>query len=115
MGWHYKPPQNFPKLFIEILKEAARFPNEAILFYSTRYSDDAKAVAEKFRWFRWCIRKDPDMRKELTDILNEYMIRVSTVTDEVGILLYVTAKRSKEAEFLLLNPDLAATIIAECQ
>ena len=115
MGWWYKDPAKFPALFITVLRRAVAEPGSQILIFSSSTRSDVEAIAERFRWFRWCIRKVPSAHTELTRMLDKYQIRTKLIEDEVGFILSVIAKPTKVSEFERLNPDLAMMLLPDCQ
>ncbi len=114
MGWHYRLPSQFPATYLSGLREAkANSPDRIILGQFSR-SYEAKALAEQFRWFRWCVRERPDAAKDLSTILEDYDVRTSIESSDIfGYILYVTAKPTKISEFVRLNPQLAESIEEE--
>lgn len=115
MGWHYRPPQQWPANFLITLRQAAGAPDTPIALGAFSNKSSADALAEKFRHFRWCIRKDPNAMVEMTSILEDHHIRSHIQSDEVGHILYITASPSRWAEFIRLNPELAGVLLNECQ
>jgi hypothetical protein len=115
MSWHYRSPLAFPALFISTLREAAARPDEPIVLASSSRRGDIEALAERFRWFRWCIRQDITIIPGLNYILDNYDVRSSIEQDAVGFILFIIAKPTKVSEFIRLNPDLAREILADCQ
>jgi len=115
MGWHYKPPQVFPALYLNILREASSAPDVPQLFYSSNSRSEVEVIAERFRHFRWCIRQDPTAHKEMSRILADYDVRATIDTTSSGHLLYVVAKPTKVSEFIRLNPALAEAILPQIE
>jgi hypothetical protein len=115
MGWYYKPPQSFPATFVLSLRNAAAAPDTSIILASTSDIVEAKSIAEKFRYFRWCIRSEPTASSDLSEILDTFDVRTIIKHDAVGYILYLTARPTKLSEFIRLNPDLAAQILPKCQ
>ena len=115
MGWHYRPPANFPAVFANVLREAAATPDTPILLHSSANAKDVETIAERFRWFRWCIRQEPTSNVEFYHILEAFDIRTSTEKDAAGIVLYVTAKPTKISEVVRLNQELASELLPKCQ
>lgn len=114
MGWYYRTPQMFPAVYLSTLRNAAASPDIPQVLGSGTIAD-IKVLAEKFRWFRWCIREHPTAMMELTNILENYDIRASTEIHGAGAIIYITAKPTKISEFIRLNPDLSAEVLSECQ
>jgi hypothetical protein len=115
LGWHYKLPQSFPAYFSLALKTAVIHPDHPVVLGSYRSDVEASSVAERFRWYRWCIRKEPSAARELYMLLETYDFRTFMQTDEVGILLSLIAQPTKLSEFMRLNPQLAETLLRDCQ
>ena len=115
MGWYYRPPANFPAFYPHSLREAALTPSIPTIVAATPTTKEINAIAETYRWFRWCIRSEPMANKELSSILENYEIRTSIETTNLGSILYVTAKPTKVSEFIRLNPELAGEVLPECQ
>jgi hypothetical protein len=110
MSWHYRAPTLFPAYFKQGLISATLEPGERqILAYSKSISE-LKAVAEQFRWFRWCIRQKA-ADKELFDILETFDIRSRIEHDEVSYILYIVCNPTKISELIRLNPQLALDVI----
>lgn len=112
MGWWYKPPSVFPATYLASLRAAASQPGEALPFYSSEAESDCRVVAERFRYFRWCIRKPPIAAQDLYLITEAYELRTKLTQDEVGWILWLTAKPTKLSEFTRLNPELAFEVLA---
>ncbi len=115
MGWHYRAPSKFPAIFLATLREAALRSPVPVPLGDYVTDKEAQVVAEKFRWFRWCIRKEEGADRELTNILLNFEVRTSVDEDEVGFILSVIAKPTKVSEFIRLNPSLAESVLSECQ
>ena len=105
MTWVYKSSKNFPAMYVNALRAAARTPNEKLCIGLYKKASEARSVAEKFRHFRWCIRQEP--QSELERILEAYEIRTQITNEVWNTGLYLTAKPKKLSEFERLNPDLA--------
>lgn len=115
MSWHYKPPQAWPAIYLRAVREATLDPGSAIILWSSPARSDIDAMAEKFRHFRWCVRKEPLAMKEMTDLLEIYDIRAKIKSDELGHILYIIANPTKLSEFARLNPKLANEMLSKCQ
>lgn len=115
MGWYYKPPSLFPASYLAAMREAAAIPDQPVIFHSAVRRAELDAISERFRWLKWCIRKEPNAVSELYQLLSTYDYRFKTVKDEVGWLLYLTAKPTKLSEFIRLNPELSAEVLPQCQ
>ena len=114
MSWYYRRPQMFPAVYLNTLRNAANHPTVPQVLGSGMVKE-IEVLAEKFRWFRWCIRQEPMAYRELTNILETFDIRASTEIFGAGAMLYITARPTKVSEFILLNPELSAEILLECQ
>lgn len=115
MGWHYRTPQSFPAMYLASLREASENPNQPHIMIQFKSEAEAKFEAERFRWFRWCIRQDLSVNKEMSMILQAFDIRCEIKSDYLGHMLEVVARPTKFASFVQLNPDLAAEILPQCQ
>lgn len=116
MGWHYKPPQVFPATFLDALRQAVLQPGEKVLLASFPNRRATQAVAEHFRYFRWCIRKVPDAHHEMFTLLESHEVRTQMENDPIaGFHLWLTAKPTKLSEFERLNPELSAMVLRDCQ
>ena len=104
----------FPATMLAQLREAAASPDTTIPLASSPDIIDIQILAERWRYFRWCIRAKFAI-KDLTDICNTYDLRTTIRRDEVGYILYLIAKPTKVSEFVRLNPDLAGEILPQCQ
>jgi hypothetical protein len=114
MGWHYKSPLAFPALFLTSLREVSACPDEPLVIASGSKAQVAQ-IAERFRWFKWCIRQEKGTTFDLSAIIDAYDIRTVIREDEVGHTLFLIAKAKKLSEFERLNPDLAGEILPLCQ
>ena len=114
MPWTYKPPMNFPAVYGQTIREAVLTEQPAYLggFESL---GEFKKLAENFRYYRWCVRERPDATREMFLIESSYDIRLSFKKTEAHILGFVTARRTKLADFTALNPELALELFAQCQ
>jgi hypothetical protein len=112
--WHYRSPQTFPAIYASTLREAVLEPDNPIIIWSGSAAEVA-SHAERYRWFRWCIRHDPGQMLDLFTILETYDIRTKAQHDFLGSILYVIAKPTKLSEFIRLNPLLADEMLSECQ
>lgn len=113
MGWYWKSPQAFPAMFTAVLKNACAEPDEAKYLGSFGSRADAKAVAERFRWFKWCVTSRPDRTPDLAGLLSNFEVRSQIKEDEVGFILTIRARHFKLDEFFALNPELARSIASE--
>lgn len=111
MSWHYRAPNAFPAIYITTLRQAAANPSAPIVFHSSASRADVEIIAERFRWFKWCVKQD-ESSTELLKILNTYDIRSLIKEDEVGYILWITAKPTKLSEFVRLNPILANEMLS---
>lgn len=111
MAWHYKSPQTFPAFYVQTLREATAEPNVPVPLGSYLALSDAEDIAERFRWFRWCIRQTPTPFSDLNLLLEGFEIRSKIHSDECGHVVFVTAKPNKLQEFIRLNPELAADVL----
>lgn len=111
MSWYYNPPQSFPMYYFATLRQASSRPNNSIIFKSFATHKEALASAEHFRYFRWCIRQDPNANKEMANILSNYEIRTFLTSDAFGHFLNLIAKPTKLSEFIRLNPELSEQIL----
>jgi hypothetical protein len=114
MGWHYKPPQVFPAQFFVAIREAVKQPGERVLLARMPDLSDIEAIAENFRYFKWCVKQRPDAHVEMFTALSTYNFRTRT-EDELCYNLWLTATPNTIAEFSRLNPELAASILPGCQ
>lgn len=110
MSWHWKSPSTFPALFSNTIAQAIAQPEEQVILDSYQTKSSAKAHAEKFRWYLWCIRSRPDHSGGMAKQINGYDLRTQIKTDEVGFVLWLRARADKLSEFERLNPDLAAEL-----
>jgi hypothetical protein len=115
MSWHYRAPQLFPALFVNTLRTAASCPDQSVMLGADNDRHNINLLAEKFRWFKWCVRKRPEAMPDLFKILSTYDVRSKVFTDKAGSILFVIARPTKVSEFMRLNPELAAQIVPECQ
>lgn len=114
MGWHYRLPQAFPAMYPVAIRTALQQLGEPVLLtYGTK--GEVEVVAEKFRWFKWCIREDPGAFMEFATVFDDYDIRTSSQYSAGNLILYVTAKPTKVSEFIRLNPELADEVLPDCQ
>jgi hypothetical protein len=114
MGWHYKPPQSFPAQFFAAAREAIKQPGERVLLSRQQERGDVEAIADNFRYFKWCVKQRPDAQQEIYMLLEAYNLRTK-IEDELGFNLWLTATPNTIAEFTRLNPELAASILPHCQ
>ncbi len=110
MGWYYKSPQKFPAEFTRVLIQASNSPDEAIILGVFNTREELDEFAERFRWFRWCIRKEPDAARQLTSILDSFEVRASSEVELNSHILRITARPTKVSEFERLNPELTSSI-----
>lgn len=115
MPWTYKPPQSFPAVFVQTLREACANPDTPVLLASLADVRDTQAVAERFRYFRWCIRKEPYAHRELSICLENNQIRSKHVIDDFGSHLWITARPASIEEFIRLNPELSDSVLSDSQ
>ncbi len=115
MGWTYRLPSMFAASYLITLRQAAASPETPIILYSSDSRKEVNAIAEKFRYLKWCIRQDLTASKDLSAILETYDVRSKITEDEVGFILWITAKPTKLSDFFNLNPDLALEVAAQCQ
>lgn len=111
MPWHYKSPSKFPAAYLAALRKAATQLDEPIMLGGFINLEEAKALAERFRYLRWCIRQNPLEARELFDLLSDYDYRTYIQQDDFGILLYLVARPTKLSEFTRLNPALAKELL----
>jgi hypothetical protein len=114
MSWHYRAPAKFPALFHNVTREAA-LTGEPVVFASSPSRADLEHIAEQFRWFKWCAAHDDGADKSLSNLVETYDFRSSIKEDEVGFILWLSARPTKVSEFIRLNPDLAREVLRECQ
>jgi len=106
MTYHYKPPTSFPARFPSALHEASLRPTIPILLWSSANPSDLTWEAERFRYYRWCIRQRPEACPDLAQILSLFNVRTSSD----GLGLFVTAAESHMSQITLLNPHLEGIV-----
>ena len=119
MPWSYKPPQNFPAAYGAAIKAAVANPNEPYMLGGFYTKPEAEALAERIRWFKYCIRNSPG--HELQTILENYDVRTVTkedtsflgTVDNMGFILWLVARPKLISDFILLNPKLAVEILSQ--
>jgi hypothetical protein len=112
MSWHYRSPHRFPALFLSLLRSAAAYPETPLVFHASPSRTNLETIAEQFRWFKWCIAKDPSVASDLYRLIETYDYRTKIEEDEIGYILRLYARPTKVSEFERLNPDLAAEVSA---
>jgi hypothetical protein len=107
VSWHYRDPRTFPARFPIALREAVSNLNEPIEF--DNYPSEAKAevVRATFRWYRWCLRQQPDVDRQLSRFEEIYQFRFSSEAAMGRIFLYLTAKPTILSTLRDLNPHIA--------
>lgn len=117
MPWSLRSPQSFPAHFGRTLIEATTHEGRAILFGSYRGEAEADAVAEQFRHFRWCLRKQPGISPHLSRLEDNYQFRLAKdreyLATERWFILYLTATPDRVGQLVALNPHLASLIASE--
>lgn len=110
MAWHYRNPLVFPTMYVNALRTAAKCPNQSVMITSAVEYNQISIYAEQFRRFKWCIKVKPEAAPDLLKILQNFDCRTKIVNDEMGYILYLTARPTKVSEFERLNPELAKSI-----
>lgn len=110
MSWHWKSPTTFPAKFTRSLENAIADPDTPIPFESFGDQANARAAAERYRYFLWCIRSRPDFSGGLSLLVSGYDIRSQIKEDEVGWVLFIRARRTKLGEIERLNPGLLQSL-----
>lgn len=115
MPWAYRSPLTFPARYPIAIREAVANLQTPILLHSGEASV-VSADAENFRYYRWCLRQNPDVDRTLSSYFSLYQLRTSLDREKsLGPassirLLYLTASPHKFTELAELNPDLLALI-----
>ncbi len=112
MGWHYKSPQKFPALYPLALRSAAASYPQSFNLGAYHTLRAAKAEAENFRWYRWCLRKYPDIEASLSQIELGSSARATISEILGGYSLDLIVSPPRISSLLALNPELA---LLECQ
>lgn len=116
MGWKLRPITSFPAHFGRILVEAVTFSPRPVLFGSYKSNDEARAIIEDFRYFRWCLRKEPLAAPALSQAEASFQFRLSREYHYDPIkrwtVLYLTATPDRLGEMETLNPHLGSLIAA---
>ena len=123
MPWSYKSPLTFPARYPTALRSAVANFQTPVLLHSGP-PGEITSEAERFRYYRWCLRENPDVDRTLAHYLSIYQFRTSIDAEhfwtgsgyEQQQLLYLTAKPGKFTELSDLNPHLQDIFLsADCQ
>lgn len=113
MPWHFREPQTFPAAFFHSVRMATDREDHWIVLDRVANRREAKAIAERFRWFRWCVRNDTNAKsREFTELVDGYDWRTKVEVEGHFIILYLRARAKFSDELLALNPALAKEIFA---
>lgn len=111
MPWHYRDPMTFPASYHSAVLNAAKLSPKPILFLEASSREEAKALQDRFRWFRWCAKHEASAATEVRLALENYDFRCSFEVTAFKLLLYVRARPTLLGEFELLNPEIAKEIL----
>ena len=111
MPWRYSNPMTFPASFHEAFRYCeATGGLESFYLAETKTRGEALAIADRFRHFRWCLRRQPEAHSKLSAIESDYRFRTSIGTyaggNRYAILLFA---RPANALFVH-NADLLSSI-----
>lgn len=115
MGWTYRNPQLFPAVYRIAIRKAIETPGIPTILLEHKTFANAQSEAERFRYFRWCVKQDVSADTEMAMILLHHDLRCTVRSDGLGHILELVARRTKYSDFVELNPVLASEIIAGCQ
>lgn len=107
-GWKLRNPDHFPIAFAEAVMLAAETGKPAMLKLCRGHSD-AKAVCEKFREWRYCLRKAGASLNRAWEIENLHRITTKLVYDSEfhsGWEVWVEVKEQLVKTILELNPKI---------
>lgn len=107
MSWSYKDVTVFPALFHAVLERALLYAPEPVLLDRRDHRDEANALLEQFRHFRWCIRHPRSTKPVLAEKLSTASIRAEITRQEGAFLIYVRARPTFLSDLTRLNPTLA--------
>ena len=105
---------NFPAVYGQTIREAV-LAEQPVYLGSFNTLQEFHKLAENFRYYRWCIRARPEAMKEMFLIEAGNDIRLSYTKEWDCFVGWVTARRTKLADFTALNPELALELFAQCQ
>jgi hypothetical protein len=112
-SWRPRSPDQFPQFYLAAVEQAVH----ALLLGSTEAQvivakeltiAAATRMAERFRYFRWCIREHPLHR--LHNIENDYQLAVRIIPLDHKFALRLSIKRRVPVE--ALQKALAAEVVA---
>ncbi len=104
MTWDYKPPPNFSKSISSILSNTLEQPDMVLHIYF-RTESETRSFAEKFRHFRWCVRKVPDRAGHFYPLEMQYDYRTKVMfSPQSGHYLRITAIENRLGYLMALNP-----------
>jgi hypothetical protein len=112
VGWHYRNPSAFPNAYHRALLNACLEPSVPQVINSFPNLANLKVEAERFRWFRWCIRQRPSAAFELARLLDQFETRTFYKEIEGRFILFLIAQPDVLSEFIRLNPQLSDTFAA---
>ena len=106
MPWTFRPPQIFPAIFPQILRESAASPETEVFFGSHSSHGAALDQASRLSRFRWCIRQSPGSYLAMTELEESYQFRAKIIREGNRYHVYVIAKPARVVEIIALNPHL---------
>jgi len=107
MVWDYRPPLKFDAKVSGMMKAVIASEDQHLNYYHSTESE-CRALAEKFRFFRWCVRQDPAMAGDFYPIEMEYDFRSRVkYHPQSGWHLSIRAVPARLGYMHSLNPWLA--------
>lgn len=78
-NWKPRSPDTFPARFINVALNAAQYPDEAVLLEDGfKLKHEAKAKAERFRFWRFCVREWPGACRA-ADAESRFMLKTAII------------------------------------
>jgi hypothetical protein len=105
MGWYYKTPETFPIFYKEAYVRAVEVQEPSIVKVCKDFAE-ADVIAQTFRYYRWCIRKDKSETSRLYLIETTWDFRLKAKVYLGKVCLFVTAKPARLKSLIDLNPEL---------
>lgn len=83
MAWDYRPPSKHDARVAEIMMKTLGTEDNTLHVYF-KHEADARGFAEKFRYFRWCVRQDQEQAGNYFELEMQYDFRSKVMLSPLG-------------------------------
>lgn len=110
MGWYFRDPRAFPRLFHNVLETAVSRSPEPVLLNQVANRREAQELTQEFSWFRWTVKHPKaTIFSAAREAVLLYDFRSEVSRAATGqLLVFVRARPTFLSDFVNLNETLAA-------